>query len=472
MTDMDTVPRHRRLSAALGLSLSGRVSPLLYPPVAAILLAVPYLYTLWVHGGAPYPTRYDGLNWLFPLRWLVEASGDNHVVLAGGLLLALASSLLLTALSFRRANWSGGAHGLALFTLVPTVQLFAALALALLPRMAAPVTPAPAWDNGEPPPEDVALIRRQEVFGLAIGMALIVLALLLSANVIGAYGIGMFVATPLVVGCTTGYAVNYRFPRTMRRTMVLVMQAGLLGTLALLMLALEGLACIILVAPLAAVFAMIGGWAGRIAAIWLRHPGQIVSSVAVLPLLFLIDGTLPPQTPITAQRSSIIDAPRAQVWAALTSDYRVAQPPGAVGLAGLAYPIASHFIGSGVGAIRVGQFSTGEGRERVTVWAPEHMLALRGELHPPAMEEMSPYRRVHAPHVHGYFDTTDFAFTLSSVGNGQTRLTLHSRHILRIDPVPYWAPIARWAVQQNMRRVLADVEQQVEARGTVETWER
>jgi hypothetical protein len=299
-------------------------------------------------------------------------------------------------------------------------------------------------------------------------VALIVLALLLSANVIGAYGIGLFVATPLVVGCTTGYAVNYRFPRTMRRTMVLVMQAGLLGTLALLMLALEGLACIILVAPLAAAFAMIGGWAGRMAAIWLRHPGQIVSSVAVLPLLFLIDGALPPQTPIVAQQSIIINAPRAQVWAALTGDYRVAQPPGAVGLAGLAYPIASHFVGSGVGAIRVGQFSTGEGRERVTMWAPERVLALRGELHPPAMEEMSPYRRVHAPHVHGYFDTTDFAFTLSSAGDGQTRLTLRSHHILRIDPVPSWVPIARWAVQQNMRRVLADVAHQVEARAAAE----
>jgi hypothetical protein len=77
---------------------------------------------------------------------------------------------------------------------------------------------------------------------------------------------------------------------------------------------------------------------------------------------------------------------------------------------------------------------------------------------PPAMEEMSPYRKVHAPHVDGYFITGDTSFSLAPLPDGETRLTIKAAHILRIDPVLYWEPIARWAISTNVRRVLIDAK--------------
>jgi hypothetical protein len=82
---------------------------------------------------------------------------------------------------------------------------------------------------------------------------------------------------------------------------------------------------------------------------------------------------------------------------------------------------------------------------------------------PPAMEEMSPYRRVHAPHVQGYFDTGETRFDLEPLPGGRTRLTVRASHVLRIDPVPYWEPIARWAVHENTDRVLRFVKAEAEA---------
>jgi hypothetical protein len=73
------------------------------------------------------------------------------------------------------------------------------------------------------------------------------------------------------------------------------------------------------------------------------------------------------------------------------------------------------------------------------------------------MEEMSPYRRVHAPHVQGYFDTGETRFDLVPLPGGGTRLTARASHVLRIDPVLYWEPLARWAIRSNTRRVLEDV---------------
>jgi hypothetical protein len=50
------------------------------------------------------------------------------------------------------------------------------------------------------------------------------------------------------------------------------------------------------------------------------------------------------------------------------------------------------------------------------------------------MEEMSPYRRVHAPHVEGNFETSWTSFDLEPRPDGGTRLTARAAHELRIDP--------------------------------------
>ena len=107
--------------------------------------------------------------------------------------------------------------------------------------------------------------------------------------------------------------------------------------------------------------------------------------------------------------------------------------------------------------MRIGSFSTGKAVERVTEWRPGRTLAFRVISQPPAMEEMSPYRRVHAPHLVGYFETDETRFALAPIAGGRTRLTISAEHRLRIDPVPYWQPIARLAIRDNVDRVLRDV---------------
>jgi hypothetical protein len=245
--------------------------------------------------------------------------------------------------------------------------------------------------------------------------------------------------------------------------MTLVMASGALGTLALLMLALEGFMCILLVAPLAAGAAAVGGAIGRAAALARNARDKPLLSLALLPAVFAMEAAIPPAVPITARETIDISAPPLRVWLALTSEEPIASPPGLVGKAGLAFPIRGRLTGQGVGAERLGLFSTGEARERVTVWVPGRTLAFKVLSQPPAMEEMSPWRRVHAPHLTGYFDTSETRFDLTPLSGGGTRLTLHASHILRLDPVLYWEPVARWAIHQNISRVLEDLRSKAEA---------
>lgn len=77
---------------------------------------------------------------------------------------------------------------------------------------------------------------------------------------------------------------------------------------------------------------------------------------------------------------------------------------------------------------------------------------------------MSPYRKLQTPHLMGYFDTSETRFDLTPLPGGRTRLTVSAGHVLRIDPVLYWGPIARWAIGQNVERVLSDVKHDAEGR--------
>ena len=78
------------------------------------------------------------------------------------------------------------------------------------------------------------------------------------------------------------------------------------------------------------------------------------------------------------------------------------------------------------------------------------------------MEEMSPYRRVRSPHVHGYFGTAATGFTLIPLSDERSRLEVEAQHILRVEPALYREPLARLAIRLNMARVLGDVRQKAE----------
>ena len=391
-------------------SFSGTMRPAPYALTAPLLLLVPHLVVGLLLAARGTPLVADVGFWLLPLRRLAMSpslpAGD--AALAFTVSLAAASGLALT--SFRRANWSGAGYVIAATAIVPAVQIAAAAMLALLPKFGRQDGLAPA------PGANIAHM----VQGVLAGVAIIVAAVLVSALTLGSYGWSLFVATPFLVGITTGYLANRRLLLSAGATARLVLAAAALGTVALVMLALEGLVCILLAAPLGAVAALIGGAAGRAVAKAAHGGGRTVASVALLPALFALEAAVPPTLPIAARGSVEIAAPAGAVWAALTDDRAISGRPGLVGIAGLAYPLRGQLLGQGVGAIRLGEFSTGTARERVTEWMPEHRLAFAVLTQPPAMEEMSPYRRVHSPHVQGYFETSTTGFTLTSLPSGHT----------------------------------------------------
>ena len=302
----------------------------------------------------------------------------------------------------------------------------------------------------------------QVILGTLSGVLIILLAVAISALVFRAYGWGLFVLTPLVVGFTTGFLANRHELRSMKATNGLVLLAAALGCFGLILFALEGLICLIMAAPLAAIAAIAGGALGRSAARKGKAPMGPVYCIALLPLMFAVDALYPPAVTMLTDESMLVDASPQQVWRAVTSEEPIREPATLVGKLGLAYPERAQFAGTGVGAIRTGYFSTGDAREQITEWKEGRRLGFVVLSQPPAMKEMSPYETVHAPHVDGYFETGETQFEIQPLGKDRSRLTIRAAHRLSIAPVVYWEPIARWAAQSNTRRVLRDLKVKAE----------
>jgi len=439
-----------RLSA---LSFRGGLHPLIYALAAPALLLSQHAAVAAAYALVGEPLEPNLQFWLLPLRRLAQIAEVTPLALAGAFAFGLLIATVLAWLSFRRAVTAGQGYGVAPLVVVPVLQLAAVLVLLVMPRARRSPDESPEAERGG------AVILQ----GVLAGVGLVVFGVFLSAVVFRAYGSGMFLLTPLLLGFTTAYIANRKTELTSGRTFGLVMAALGLSGLALLALALEGVICILMAAPLAIGMAMLGSAIGRSLALRNRRPARpMAMSLAVLPLVFALEAALPPAVALDTHESIEIAAPPAAVWTALTATGDIGPRPGLLFRLGLAYPVRGEMKGEGVGAERIGVFSTGVARERITAWAPGEKLEFVVLSNPPLMDEYSPYPHVHAPHVNGYFETGWTRFDLQPLPGGRTRLVVSATHTLRLDPVLYWAPMVRWGIDQNNGRVLRHIRARAE----------
>jgi hypothetical protein len=384
--------------------------------------------------------------------WPVDSSLDG-VAITLLLFVMVASMWLLGALAFRRTETTGSHPAWAALVVVPLLQLGA---LGYL-----------AWQPDRPevmPPEQIEAKWRSSLVGMLAGASVGLLGSACWTLVFGDYGWGLFLGTPLVMGFVAARLANQHEDIGRSASCKVALWSVLLGGLAMLALAIEGLVCLLMAVPLIAVIAVLGALAGRKWALRQEAGATRFRSVALLPLLMAVESQFPPATSFDDVRSIEIAASPAAVWDSVVHMGPIPAQPAAPFGWGLAYPQRGTIRGEGPGAVREGVFSTGVAYERVTVWEPGKRLEFDVLSDPPMMHELSPYRQVHAPHLDGYFMTRDARFRIEPLADGKTRLTLSTRHELNIAPIAYWKPISLWAIHANKRRVLEHFRSQAEAR--------
>jgi hypothetical protein len=357
------------------------------------------------------------------------------------------------ALSVRRARDGGVSPWIVPLFLAPILNYAVILVLSLAPtrRAAEPaLSPRPAASGSA---------TRATSLGVAAGLAAALLTTFVGTKVLKGYGLTLFLGAPFMMGAVSAFVANRMHPRGMGAAARLGVLTLVLASMAILSVALEGLICILMAIPIAAPLAVLGALVGGAIAGFERRPGGALFVVLLaLPIAPIADPRPASSTDRIVMTAVDVDAPPEVVWTHVVSFSDIRTPPGWLFRTGLAYPIRARIDGTGVGAVRSCEFSTGAFREPITVWDAPRVLAFDVVEQPPPLRELSPYSRVYAPHVDGFFRTSHGEFRLVPLGPGRTRLEGRTWYALDMAPAFYWTPIADAIVHAIHSRVLEHVK--------------
>ena len=142
-------------------------------------------------------------------------------------------------------------------------------------------------------------------------------------------------------------------------------------------------------------------------------------------------------------------SPPEQVWKHIVTFSELPEPQEWFFRAGLAYPKLAHIEGTGVGATRYCEFSTGPVVEPIEVWNEPRLLRFRVTENPAPMNEWSPYAQVLSKHLHGYLISKQGQFRLTQLASNRTLLEGTTWYQHGLWPAEYW----RWWSDAIIHRI-------------------
>jgi hypothetical protein len=359
-------------------------------------------------------------------------------------------------LSVRRARDAGLPLWPIVLFFIPGANYLLMLTLAVWPSASvAPVEEVHDEDSRRQPRRQAFLLGTAA--GVATGVALGV------SGTLGfrSYGLSIFVVTPFVSAATAAFVaarVDPDFDSTIG--VVFATLGALLATF--IVLAFEGLICLVLATPLMIPIALLGGLVGHTIARSGASRASIALMLAATAGAQVVDARLtaaPTREVMTA--IEIAAAPEA-VWRNVVSFSEIRTPPSWLFRTGLSYPLRARIEGQGVGAIRHCEFTTGAFVEPITAWEEPSRLAFDVISQPPPLREWSPYRTVYPPHLDGFFKTSRGEFRLVPLPGGRTRLEGRTWYTLRMEPTGYWNFIADAILHRIHARVLDHIRRETE----------
>ncbi|MBY0403993.1 MAG: hypothetical protein K2X66_08840 [Cyanobacteria bacterium] len=308
------------------------------------------------------------------------------------------------------------------------------------------------------------------ILGTSLTALLGVLGETLSVMFFKEYGWGLFVGLPFCVGLIPVLIDGYHEKRSFLRCLLISWLATIVLAAALIFAMIEGVVCILMLAPIALCFATVGGIIGYIiqSKVWVRQNTHLIflALISAMPLLMGAEAGLNRIPPLIAIKTATdIQAPPEKVWHHVVTFSQLPPPTNPLFLYGIAYPIRAEIHGTGVGAVRHCIFSTGPFVEPITVWDEPHLLKFSVAQQPAAMKELSIYPDMKPPHVDDYLRSEGGQFLLTPLPNGGTHLegTTWYRH--RVWPSFYWQMWSDGIIHTIHHRVLSHIKTLSEKEG-------
>ena len=297
-------------------------------------------------------------------------------------------------------------------------------------------------------------------FRVSVGLTVLLAGLLTLWAIYGMeqYGIALFVLIPILTGAIP--AILYGIKGEL--TYGLALRTGFIAlaiyTLGLFVFAIEGMICIAMAAPIGIVLTWIGVTIGY--AVSAKKPSKAAATVLILvasvPITAFIEGEGSPR--LNSVVTSVeIRADAGLVWQNVVEFPVMKEPAEFLFKTGIAYPVDATIAGTGVGAVRHCNFTTGSFVEPVTVWDEPRLLKFDVRAQPAPMKELSLWD-VDAPHLHDYFISRQGQFRIIPLANGNVKLEGTTWYYHKISPAFYWQFWSEYIIHRIHERVLNHIK--------------
>lgn len=277
------------------------------------------------------------------------------------------------------------------------------------------------------------------------------------------YGWTVFVVIPFFLGMIPPVVIGSRKKITRGKSIKLGFTTLGIFCFTTLLFALEGIICIIMAAPILALCTWIGASVGYYLVKNKKYSSKQMYSFALLPIIFIvIDRSIDTKEYLEVKTEITINAPIESVWHNIISFGEIDEPQELIFKTGIAYPTHAEIKGSGVGAIRYCNFTTGSFVEPITTWDEPTLLQFDVLEQPTPMRELNPFWDVHPPHLDGYFQSQKGQFKLTEMDNGHTKVEGTTWYKIHIHPAQYWDVWSKYILHQIHYRVLKHIKKESE----------
>lgn len=286
----------------------------------------------------------------------------------------------------------------------------------------------------------------------------------ISIKLIKDYGAGLIIWLPFVLGAgsTILYGINEK--NRDKRSFAVSFMTLVVFCAGILVFALDGLICLVMALPIGLFLAWLGHLVGDFI---IRRRFRNSTTAAVLffvsvPAFMAFENAkTSSDDPRSVTTSIEINAGPEAVWKNVVAFPQLDPPKELIFRTGIAYPINATINGTGVGAIRHCNFSTGSFVEPITVWDEPRLLRFSVDEQPEPMKELSPYE-IHPDHLHGYWVSKQGQFKLTALPNGHTLLEGTTWYVNKISPGFYWTLWSDLIVHKIHQRVFAQIKKETE----------
>lgn len=311
----------------------------------------------------------------------------------------------------------------------------------------------------------MSIIKKNvKIFSIVVTLITSFLLGFISIDYFGDYGWTVFVFIPLLIGFSPPFLIGkIKYISKSESYSVSFLTLGI-ASVCLLVFAFEGLICIAMAIPIMIPLVLIGSYLGY----KINSKNRISTRNIMIVLVFSSIGFMSFDTVndnislIPVRTKIIVDSPIETVWNNVVTFNKIEEPIDWIFLTGISYPTDATIKGTGVGAIRYCNFTTGSFVEPITTWNEPALLQFDVIEQPIPMNEFNPFWDVRPPHLDGYFQSQKGQFKLTKISNNKTELEGTTWYKVDIHPQVYWKSWSNFIIHRIHKRVLNHIKKESE----------